>query len=210
MIFFDIETISNINNKNTKSWDYKKNKQEYKKGIEFPDNNSAFYPAFNNIVCIVAIDKNKKEERRFSVRVDEENNYTEKDLINDFLNFCNYHRSPILCGHNIKNFDIPILVLRAANNNIIIPDYLKCAGKKPWEIKHVDTVEISQIGKGKYQSLDELCMILNVKTPKDNMDGSEVTLYWNEGKYDEVLNYCVKDVKSLVNCYIKMKKLNIL
>lgn len=209
MIFFDIETAENINKSNREAWIYKQEKEK-KKGNELTDDKAALFPAFNKIVCIVAAEKVGGEYKKFSKRVDEDSDYTEKNLIEDFFCYCG--QCPILCGHNIKGFDIPVIILRAAANGIKIPDFIKVAGKKPWEIIHVDTAEISQVGKGKCQSLDELCNILGVETPKDGIDGSETTYYWKEveGGKDEVLRYCEKDVKALINCYTKMKKLNII
>jgi uncharacterized protein YprB with RNaseH-like and TPR domain len=49
------------------------------------------------------------------------------------------------CGHNAKEFDIPFLARRMINQ-IALPDKLNLFGKKPWEIPHLDTLELWKFG----------------------------------------------------------------
>src|SRR5205085_9610077 len=88
----------------------------------------------------------------------------------------------IFCGHNIKEFDLPYISRRMVINGMQLPDCLKLQGKKPWEIPHVDTMELWSFGDRKnYTSLALLAEVLGIPTPKDDISGAEVgRVYWEE------------------------------
>jgi len=67
--------------------------------------------------------------------------------------------------------------------------------KKPWEIRHLDTIELWKFGDYKhYTSLDLLTAIFDIPTPKDDIDGSMVgQVYWVEKDLDRIVTYCQKD-----------------
>jgi hypothetical protein len=92
-------------------------------------------------------------------------------------------------------------------NGIKIPALLNTAGKKPWEVKHLDTMELWKFGDYKhYTSLDLLTYIFNIPTPKDDIDGSQVgSVYWNEGDLPRIVTYCQKDVSAIVNLFLRFK-----
>jgi predicted PolB exonuclease-like 3'-5' exonuclease len=115
-----------------------------------------------------------------------------------------------LCGHNLKNFDIPMLAKRMMINGIlpskILPDY----NTKPWEVKAIDTKEIWQYGSyTSIGSLDLLCSCLNIPTPKDGeVTGEKVhSAYWDNQAIKEISEYCEKDVLVLVDIIKKLKSL---
>lgn len=89
-------------------------------------------------------------------------------MFSDFLG----KRDRVLCGHNIKSFDIPILACRYLAHGMVLPPALRVLGKKPWEIQHVDTCELLRFGGGARISLDAACLMLGIESPKDGMDGS--------------------------------------
>jgi 3'-5' exonuclease len=102
----------------------------------------------------------------------------------------------LLCAHNGKEFDFPYLCRRMLINGIAIPDQLQIAGKKPWEVGHLDTMELWKFGDYKsYTSLSLLTEIFNIPTPKDDIDGSQVGhVYWVENALERISTYCQKDV----------------
>jgi len=115
-----------------------------------------------------------------------------------------------LCGHNLKNFDIPMLAKRMVINGFLPPSILPSYDTKPWEIKAIDTKEIWQFGSySSIGSLDLVCSTMDIPTPK----GGEVTgdkvhdAYWNKGMLEEISKYCEKDVKVLIDFIRKLKNL---
>ena len=105
-----------------------------------------------------------------------------------------------LCGHNIKNFDIPFLSKRLIASDIRLPYMLNSWGKKPWEITHVDTGEIWSMGVwNQYVSLDLLSCSLGIKSPKENMKGEYVgKSFWIDKDYKKIADYCIEDVKCVL------------
>lgn len=105
-------------------------------------------------------------------------------------------RDLILCGHNAKEFDFPYICRRMLVNGVRMPVQLQLHGKKPWEINHLDTMELWKCGDYKnYTSLNLLAAIFNIPTPKDDIDGSMVGhVYWVENQLDRICTYCQKDV----------------
>jgi 3'-5' exonuclease len=102
----------------------------------------------------------------------------------------------ILCGHNVKEFDIPYICRRLLVNGIRLPEQLHISGKKPWEICHLDTMEMWKFGDYKnFTSLNLLAAIFGIPTPKDDIDGSMVAqVYWVDNQLDRICTYCQKDV----------------
>jgi len=111
-----------------------------------------------------------------------------------------------LCAHNGKEFDFPYLCRRMIVNNLPIPSILSTAGKKPWEVNHLDTLELWKFGDFKsYTSLNLLAHTLGISTPKDDIDGSKVwTVYWNDKDLKRIVNYCQKDVLTVAQVFLKM------
>ena len=110
-----------------------------------------------------------------------------------------------LCAHNGKEFDYPYICRRMVINGIEIPEALKIAGRKPWEVRHLDTLEFWKFGDYKnYTSLKLLAKVLGVPSPKDDIDGSQVnTVYWKEKDLDRIVNYCQKDVITLTQVLLR-------
>ena len=111
-----------------------------------------------------------------------------------------------LCGHNGKEFDFPYLCRRMIINNIPIPMILNAAGKKPWEVNHLDTMELWKFGDFKnYTSLNLLAHALGIDTPKDDIDGSNVwEVYWKEKNLERIVAYCQKDVVTVAQILLRM------
>jgi hypothetical protein len=169
---------------------------------------AALVPEFAKIVCVsMAFVMDNKEIKKQTFSGDDE-----KELllqVRNLLDRC--HKLDFyLCGHNLKNFDIPMMAKRMIINGImpskILPDY----NTKPWEVKAIDTKEIWQYGSyTSIGSLDLLCSCLDIPTPKDGeVTGDKVhSAYWDEQKLKEISEYCEKDVEVLVETIKKLKNL---
>ena len=139
----------------------------------------------------------------------------EKQLLNDFCNLLNNHFSKpehLLCGHNAKEFDFPFLARRMIINGIKIPEKLNLFGKKPWEVSHLDTLELWKFGDYKhYTSLKLLTKILNIPSPKDDIDGSQVAeVYYVEKDIDRIVTYCEKDTIAVAQIFLRLRREDLL
>jgi predicted PolB exonuclease-like 3'-5' exonuclease len=111
-----------------------------------------------------------------------------------------------LVAHNGKEFDYPFLCRRMIVNAVPLPDLLKIQNLKPWEIKLEDTLDMWKFGQFGYRvSLESLCNIFEIESPKDGMDGSQVArVFYEERDYQKIATYCEGDVRALINVYRTM------
>ena len=134
----------------------------------------------------------------------------EKTLLIQFKKLLEEHYNApfhILCGHNAKEFDFPYLCRRMLINGVSLPNILNISGKKPWEIKHLDTMELWKFGDFKaYTSLALLCHVFEIPTPKDDISGADVArVYYEENDLERIARYCEKDVAALIQLFLRMK-----
>lgn len=164
---------------------------------------------FGKIVCIsvgfVRETTTGKQLRMKSFYHDDE-----ETLLNQFKKLLEEHYNTpyhILCGHNAKEFDFPYICRRMLINGIKLPATLDIAGKKPWEISHLDTMELWKFGDYKaYTSLALLCHVFKIPTPKDDISGADVArVYYEENDLERIKVYCEKDVVALVQLFLRMK-----
>ena len=169
---------------------------------------TALVPEFAKIVCVsfsFVTDKGDIKSQTFS-------GYNEKKILLDsqtLLERCG-KLGFYLCGHNLKNFDIPMLAKRMVINGLLPPSILPSYDTKPWEIKAIDTKEIWQFGSyTSIGSLDLMCTCMNIPSPKEGeITGEKVhDAYWIDGKLKEIAEYCERDVKVLVDVIKKLKEL---
>ncbi len=116
-----------------------------------------------------------------------------------------------VCGHNIKEFDIPFLCRRMVVHRIPLPAILQISGKKPWELHYLlDTMDMWKFGDYKhYTSLDLLANILHIPSPKDDIDGSEVgRVYWEAQDLERIARYCEKDVRTVARVFLRLRGLS--
>ena len=169
---------------------------------------AALVPEFAKIVCVsVAFVLENGETKKQSFVGDDEKKLLKE--VRTLLDRCE-KLGFYLCGHNLKNFDIPMLAKRMIINGIRPSKILPSYDTKPWEIKAIDTKEIWQYGSyTSIGSLDLLCSCLNIPTPKDGeITGANVhSAYWEEQKIKEISEYCEKDVDVLVDAIMKLKSL---
>ena len=111
----------------------------------------------------------------------------------------------------LKEFDFPFLSRRMLINGIRLPSLLNIAGKKPWEIAHLDTMELWKFGDYKnYTSLELLTYIFDIPTPKDDIDGSQVArVFYEEGDIDRIITYCEKDVIATIQLMLRFQGKNL-
>ena len=182
--------------------------EELQKMNDVYEKRSALVPEFAKIICVsmAFMTKDGIKQQTFS-------NHDEKQLlmdVRDLLDRC--HKLDFyLCGHNLKNFDIPMLAKRMIINGIMPSKILPSYDTKPWEVKAIDTKEIWQYGSyTSIGSLDLVCSTMGIDTPKDGpINGGNVhEVYWNnQSRLDEISEYCEKDVKVLVDFITKLKEL---
>jgi DNA polymerase elongation subunit (family B) len=171
-------------------------KTGYKRKEETPEdfyNNAGIWAEFGKIICIsVGMYTNNN-----GFRVKSFSSHNEKELLEEFATMLS-GRNPalILCGHNAKEFDFPYICRRMLVNGIKLPVQLNLSGKKPWEIGHIDTMELWKFGDYKnYTSLSLLAALFDIPTPKDDIDGSMVGhVYWVDNQLNRICAYCQKDV----------------
>jgi 3'-5' exonuclease len=112
-----------------------------------------------------------------------------------------------LCAHNGKEFDYPYLIRRMLINGIQVPSILDLAGKKPWEVNHLDTMELWKFGDFKnYTSLELLAAVFGIPTPKDDINGSDVArVYYQDHDLPRIVTYCQKDVITIFQLMLRFK-----
>jgi 3'-5' exonuclease len=170
---------------------------------------AGIYAEFGKIICIsCGVLQPNGAEKKFIVKSFCGDN--EKILLQEFsdmLTRWSADEQKYLCAHNGKEFDFPYLCRRMVVNNISIPHILKLSGKKPWEVNHLDTLELWKFGDYKsYTSLNLLAYTLGIATPKDDIDGSKVhEVYWKEKNMTRIVNYCQKDVVTVAQIYLRMQ-----
>lgn len=178
---------------------------------------AAIYAEFGKVIVISAGILTGTEPDQWTLRIKSFYGDDEKEVLTQFasvlekkFNDPNHH---CLCGHNIREFDIPYLCRRMTTHQIPLPALFNIAGKKPWEVKYIlDTLEMWKFGDHKnYTSLDLLSYSLGVPSPKDNMDGSMVgKYYWENQALEEIKQYCEKDVLTVTQVYLRMHNLPLL
>lgn len=117
-----------------------------------------------------------------------------------------------LCAHNGKEFDFPFTARRMLINGIPLPGPLQIAGKKPWEVAHLDTMEMWKFGDRKnFTSLKLLAHLFGIPTPKDDISGKDVArVYWVDDDLERIAVYCQKDVVALANLCLRWDQKEIL
>jgi 3'-5' exonuclease len=134
-------------------------------------------------------------------------------LLGDFIRLLDKRPPSLcLCAHNGKEFDFPYLCRRTLINQLCIPKQLRISGKKPWEINHIDTMDLWKFGDYKnYTSLNLLAAIFNIPTPKDDINGSDVHwVYWKERDLERIRTYCQKDVVTTAQLLLRFKGLDLM
>jgi DNA polymerase elongation subunit (family B) len=201
LMVMDIETVPQYSTHDQlpphmqKLWEAKTINQRKEEPAHTFYERAGIWAEFGKIICISVGIFTKDIPTGF--RVKSFAGHDERELLVKFaLMLKSQPRNLVLCAHNGKEFDFPYICRRMLIHGIKLPEQLQIAGKKPWEINHIDTMELWKFGDYKsYTSLSLLTAIFDIPTPKDDIDGSQVAhVYWNENQLDRISIYCQKDV----------------
>ena len=220
ILFLDIETVPEqesyalLDTETQSLWEAK---TQYQRRDEYTPEDfyerAGIWAEFGKIVCISAgYFTLKGDIRHFRVT-----SFfgTEKQILQDFSNLLNNHfgqAQHLLCGHNAKEFDIPFIARRMIIHNLPLPGKLNLFGKKPWEVPHLDTLELWKFGDYKhYTSLKLLTKILGIPSSKGDIDGSQVAhVFYVEKDIDRIVIYCEKDVIATAQVFLRLRREDLL
>ena len=214
ILFLDIETVPKYEHFNELSetmqflWVSKAKKINSNEKAHKLYDRAGIYAEFGKIICISVgfITKNKVEESQLRLKSFYGKN--EKKLLLEFRELLhNSYKNKYLCAHNGKEFDFPYLARRMLINGIKLPEPLNIAGRKPWEIRHLDTLQLWKFGDYKhYTSLKLLTEIFSIPSPKDDIDGSMVkNVYYKDDNLNRIIKYCEKDVTATVQLFMRYR-----
>tara|TARA_Y100001954_G_scaffold234887_1_gene291364 strand:+ start:733 stop:1452 length:720 start_codon:yes stop_codon:yes gene_type:complete len=176
---------------------------------EFYKKKAGVMAEFSKVICI-SVGYMFLEKGENHLRIKSFYAADEKELLSDFILLLNKEfntKSHVLCAHNGKEFDFPFLARRILVNELKLPKILEIAGKKPWEINHLDTMDLWRFGDYKnYTSLKLLTTLFNIPTSKDDIDGAQVSrVYWEEKDLERIKIYCQKDTITVAQLLLKYK-----
>jgi len=218
ILFLDIETVPEVykfDNLDDTTADLYLKKNKYLQERDNLSNDEVYeragvFAEFGKIVCISvgvvrtnALGENTMNMKSFF-------GHDEAKLLQEFADMLKAsYNTPkhSMCGHNAKEFDFPFLARRMLLNGINIPNILDIAGKKPWEVNLLDTMELWKFGDYKhYTSIALLCHIFKVPTPKDDISGADVArVYYEDDDIERIAIYCEKDVIALIQLFLKFR-----
>jgi DNA polymerase elongation subunit (family B) len=218
LIIIDVETVpgypdyKSLPEPDKKHWDRKSfHIQAGQQSAEALYQRAGIYAEFGKVICISA---GRTSGDNFSITSFSGAN--EALILCQFISYLKKHSRPstLLCAHNGKEFDFPYLGRRILINRLPLPSILDLAGKKPWEVKHLDTLELWKFGDYKhYTSLDLLTHLFGISSPKQEIDGSKIAgLWWGERNIKKIRAYCEQDVLAVMNimrCYKGLQPLSV-
>ena|SRR5690554_230116 len=220
ILFLDIETVpqhQHFNDLDDTSKALWEQKSQYQRKEDFSAEEfyerAGIWAEFGKIVCIsVGYFVLKGDIRNFRVT----SFFGEEvKILKDFKTLLETHFNKphhLLCAHNGKEFDFPYIARRLIINGIDIPFKLDLFGKKPWEVPHLDTLELWKFGDYKtYTSLKLMAHVLGIPSPKDDIDGSEVRgVFYEENDIDRIVIYCEKDTVTVAQILLRLRNDDIL
>lgn len=222
ILFLDIETVANtydyhaMDERMKVQWSRKAGFLRREKDLTdeaIYHERAGIYAEFGKIVCIAVGKFIETESGDLLLKTKTYAGDNEKELLTDFKSMVEKMDAATLklCSHNGKEFDYPYICRRMLVNGIGLPAALNMMGKRPWEIQHLDTMEMWKFGDYKhYTSLDLLAAIFNIPTSKNGMDGSQVNVtYHRDNGLQKIKEYCVRDVVVLAQLFLKMRAINL-
>jgi 3'-5' exonuclease len=218
-LFIDIETVSEYKSYENLSPIFKKlwtrKATNLFKNLDIADEEAlatsysekaGIYAEFSKIICIscgIITDDHQ-------IRIKSFYGDNEIEILNNFSDLLSSYYPErdgyYLCGHNIKEFDIPVICRRMVKHGIFMPNMLDIANKKPWQVEHlVDTMDLWRFGDYKsYTSLELLTAMLDIPSPKNDIDGSQVGhVYWQENDINRIVKYCNNDVVTVIRVMLR-------
>ncbi|XLS29391.1 3'-5' exonuclease [Flavobacteriaceae bacterium M23B6Z8] len=215
ILFLDIETVpqhmdfAELDDVHKELWETKskyQRKDEY--SAEAFYDRAGIWAEFGKIICISAgyfVTKGSTQNFRVTTFHGDE-----IKLLKEFKSMMETHfnrPAHLLCAHNGKEFDFPYIARRMIIHNISLPTKLNLFGKKPWEIPHLDTMELWKFGDYKhYTSLKLLTNILGIPSPKGDIDGSQVRdVYYIDNDIDRIIEYCERDTVAVAQIFLRLQ-----
>ena len=220
ILFLDIETVPGSSSYRNLSETQrilfeKKTSYQRKEGISpesFYDN-AGIWAEFGKIICIsTGFYTCNDGEIKFSV-----NSFygcEEVHILREFIKLLDKRfnsKTHLLCAHNGKEFDFPYLARRMVIQGIPLPEILNLFGKKPWEVRHLDTMEMWKFGDYKhYTSLELLTNVLGIPSPKGDISGNEVAkVYYKDQDLNRIVRYCERDVMAMAQVYLRFMNITV-
>lgn len=218
ILFLDIETVAHTDDYNSLNerlktqWARKAN--FFKRHSDQSDEDlfhdrAGIHAEFGKVICISVGKFFDTESGELGLKTKVYSGHDEKALLLEFKSMIEKMDSSTLrfCAHNGKEFDYPYLCRRFLIQGIPLPAPLNLSGKKPWDVQHLDTLELWKFGDVKhYTSLDLLATIFNIPSSKNNIDGSQVNfVYHKENGLDRISEYCRGDVVVLAQLFLRLK-----
>ena len=215
ILFLDIETVPQLEQFDDLEEEVKvlwEAKTKYQRKDDFTPaefyDRAGIWAEFGKIICIsMGFFYQSTEGRRFRLR---SLSGDEHDILTEFKTLLDTHyKRPdqLLCAHNGKEFDFPYIARRMIIHGIELPDKLNLFGKKPWEVAHLDTMELWKFGDFKsYTSLKLLTKVLGIPSPKTDIDGSEVyDVYYKEQDLQRIVDYCEQDTLAVAQIILRFR-----
>lgn len=229
VLFFDIETATVIREfhglpeRMKKEWEKKSNR--FAKLDEYPlseDEVASFYQdkasifaEYARVVCISMGLLTADEHGNWHLRIKSLYDEDESALLQSFADLLNKYyfdrTRHALCGHNIREFDVPFLCRRFVIHRLPLPDLLDISGQRSWHLNHLlDTLELWKFGDYKhYTSLDLMCAIFDIPSPKNELSGDKVSHTFWEGNLEDIVRYCERDLVATVRVYLRCINIDI-
>ncbi len=170
---------------------------------------AGIYAEFGKVVCI-CVGFLHGESDNYQFKAKSFASADETEVLSEFTKLCDGHYNSdehFLCGHNSKEFDFPYIARRCIVNQLPVPKALDISGLKPWQVKHLDTMQLWKFGDYKhYSSLQLLTHVLRIPSPKDEIAGADVgRVFWEENNLDRIVTYCHKDVLATAQVFLRLQ-----
>lgn len=215
ILFLDIETVPEVehfSDLSSEKQDLWAQKSQYQRKDDFsPEeyyHRAGIWAEFGKIICIsvgyFAPEETSRAFRITTISGKEDSILKQfKSLLETHFN----HPKHLLCAHNGKEFDFPYIARRMLIHNIKLPSKLNLFGKKPWEVPHLDTLELWKFGDYKhYTSLKLMSNVLDIPSPKDDIDGGEIfSVYYNDNDIHRIIDYCQKDTLAVAQILLRLR-----
>lgn len=213
VLFLDIETTTivpelQLDTPLFDAWEYKKKSERLpnEELISSFKKEGALYGEFGRIACI-SIGRLFKGDFVTATF----NDFDEGVMIKKFYEVLD-KQDWLLCGHAIKDFDIPYIFKRSIANGVIPHKLIDTSGLKPWEINWIiDTKELWAAGGFNKSSLLSITTVLGLPSPKGGIIGEQVPAYfWDDptNHIKEISDYCERDVRAVYDIMNRFKNID--
>ena len=167
---------------------------------------AGIHAEFGQVICVgVGFFQSKAKEKKLVFRSKIFSDPSERELLLGLKELLD-KKKWVLCAHNGKEFDFPYLCRRMLIQGIALPEPLQISGRKPWEVRHLDTMEMWKFGDYKhYTRLELLAAVFGIPTSKDGIDGSQVNaVFYLDNDLGKIKTYCLRDVEVTARIFLAM------